>query len=765
MEIILKSLVQLILNASAAGKSLILAADKAAQRALLDVYSTSESNAASAASASAAAASATSASNSASAAIAAASITSTGSQFIGVSPATGTNAAGGTYILGSRPVNASGYITKIQIYAGASATVKIKRFTRSGQDFTLVSESTVSVVSGLNTFDSTLASPTLAAIPVVAGEYLAIYSATAGFVKYNAVASQSGTEYYTGVTDLSTLTVAYSALPASTVQLQVGFTLAYVQKTVATQVTAEQYDYGQSITLGPDTPAAGSTPNLSTVSTFFDDQRQPQSGLISSIVLHSTASGVINIFILTPTLTGYALDRTFMLAVVSGVNTFLAGTHYPNDMLVKQGGLIGHRAMNTSLSSSNSNARRYKYIDGNPAAVTTFTGVAASQQHQIKYVTTVQQANAKLTDRSPIKTDYTFSSIIHPQFNSVNWSISGGVATNSSTGLASYLEYGRGGYYNGTFRVWYQFTGGSDEIAVYRKPNTGESLGTVCTINASTGLMAFRAAWGGSGTLPASVTSKTCGFAFTTGRTYRVDLIKDGTTLHLTVTDTITGNTDTLDSFSKDGIGGHSTACGFAVGNPGVAAITGTITVSRTQFRSTVADPRVIIFGDSIVESSGATLDSTGWAQQVVAAVGGVISAHAGNGSGNVLARLETELRQFSPRHVIILIGTNDTVTATWQANIDLIILRILRANAVPWICTVPAESGDANPENIMNPYLRTTYPTYLIQMDRALTTGGTGLSANRNASLYQDTLHPNDAGHAAMYARARLDAPVIFDI
>jgi lysophospholipase L1-like esterase len=141
----------------------------------------------------------------------------------------------------------------------------------------------------------------------------------------------------------------------------------------------------------------------------------------------------------------------------------------------------------------------------------------------------------------------------------------------------------------------------------------------------------------------------------------------------------------------------------------------------------------------------------------------GLISAHAGNGSSNILTRLEKELRQFMPNHVVVLVGTNDTDVNVWKANIAEIVERVEACGATCWLGAVPAEASDSNPETEFNPWLRTNYPGQVIGFDYALTTGGTGLAANRRADFYRDTLHPNDAGYSAMYARVQSDALSIF--
>lgn len=669
-------------------------------------------------------------------------------------PITGTSISSATWIIGGRPVPRTGTLTQVKIYSGATATVKVKVFTRTGRTFTFVREESFAVVSGLNTITTNLA--------ITAGDFLAVYSSTANFMKYNEVAGPTGTEFYSTAGDNTTsFTVTGSAPPSHGVRLEVQFTIDVAESVAVPAV-------GDLIYMGPPSPAAGDTPNTAVSASFFDDMEFICECRIESITTHATAAGLILLPILEKTASGYETYRPFALQIATGTNTYVAGTDFPVDLVIPAGGMIGHWVFTTSLSSAQSNGRAYRGIDLAiatgiyPPSPVAFPVGFASTQHQIRFAV---RPTATITPPTH-RVDQVFDTAIPPWFNTTNWSVVSGKARNSGTGLANRIEFRNGGYYDGTASLWVTFSGATDEIALYRRANSTEILGTLISVNAGTGLLAIHSFFNGSNTLPAVADSKTCGFTLTAGVEYKIDLIKAGTTVTLTISNPLTADTDTLIFSGKDGTTAHDTSRGFATGNPGFAVTVGTVDVSRFRFTPAVTNPKVMLFGDSITESSGSTSDATGWAQLVASAMPGgrgLVSAHSGNGSAQVLLRIEKEVRQFLPEHVIILIGTNDTDVAAWKSSIAEIVRRVESCGATCWLGAVPPEAGDANPEDEFNPWLRTNYPDQVISFDYALTTGGTGLAADLDGSLFAGLLHPNDDGYAAMFAQVQADAPGIF--
>jgi lysophospholipase L1-like esterase len=115
--------------------------------------------------------------------------------------------------------------------------------------------------------------------------------------------------------------------------------------------------------------------------------------------------------------------------------------------------------------------------------------------------------------------------------------------------------------------------------------------------------------------------------------------------------------------------------------------------------------------------------------------------------------------------YCIVAIGTNDIIaadTATWQARIDVIESIARLRGMIPVIAVPPLMSGSTLVQTVLAPYiLAKGWKT--MRFDIATSVNGDGVT--QNTSLFQvDGVHPNDAGHAAMLARAKIDLPEIFD-
>ena len=355
-------------------------------------------------------------------------------------------------------------------------------------------------------------------------------------------------------------------------------------------------------------------------------------------------------------------------------------------------------------------------------------------------------------------TNEKFAANIPYNLNSTGWSIVSGRAENTAVGLANNQVFQRRDtYVDGTVRVVATLSAG-ETLAVFRKPIPG-SGGTIVTLETDTNLLAWRASWSGSTTLPAVYQSKTLAFALVPGRKYVIELIKVSRQLSAVVTDTVTGQSDSIAVYANSSNQGG----GLMIGAPGFANIAGTSQVYSLAFSPRLKRPGVLLFGDSITEGSLATLDADSWAYKVCANAngGGMVSAKGGDTSASPVRRLGHECLTYRPRYVVVMIGTNDTDMTLWQRNVTQMEANIRACGATPIFCTLPPEAADTNPVLVQNPFIRASGWRY-IDMARALTTNGDG--STRNASLFGDALHPNDAGHAAMYQRVRLDLPELFD-
>ena len=237
-------------------------------------------------------------------------------------------------------------------------------------------------------------------------------------------------------------------------------------------------------------------------------------------------------------------------------------------------------------------------------------------------------------------------------------------------------------------------------------------------------------------------------------------LVKNHYAVSLTVTDTVTGDTATVSRTAAQGVADR-TIIGLCMGAPGVSAITGTVYVRRMLFKPERARCDTLYVGDSITHGEGGSTGVDGFAYQAAALSNGMICGIPGELSASTVTFLRAELQAWNPKNVVVMIGTNDTVTATWQTNVTRLYDDIVAYGATPYFCTLPPEAADTNPVNVMNPFIRASGWRY-VDMARALTTGADGTT--RDAAKFADTVHPNATGYAAMLVRLQADAPELFD-
>lgn len=148
-------------------------------------------------------------------------------------PVDGAGFAEGTYVFAT-PVALDGTLRKVRVWGRTTSTLKIRRFSKSGDTFTQVGADTnISIVVGLNEVDVSIA--------VLAGEFVGFYSPL-GVVSYLNDTSDSG-GYYNSSADSTSFT---DASVNTSLQLQIGFDIAspYVTKSrvqgLESDVTAAQ---------------------------------------------------------------------------------------------------------------------------------------------------------------------------------------------------------------------------------------------------------------------------------------------------------------------------------------------------------------------------------------------------------------------------------------------------------------------------------------------------------------------------------------------
>jgi lysophospholipase L1-like esterase len=693
-------------------------------------------------------------------------------------PTTGSALPAGTYMHVGHPVPA-GPMLEFYFYGAGTKTIKLKRLSIDGTTITLQDEISLNVVSGPNTFllsDGTL---TNSGAPWIfdEGDILAVHvPVSAG---YYASVTSNVMEYLYSATEVTT-TYATGATPSPNRANQLQYKAVFTSCPRTLDVHPLESHNLQYMTFGPVTPIDGDT-GLTSRRTYFMAEFDGLEQREHIYQIRGQAFAAFNcvVAIYAPDASGENLTRTrmFHLDFASvGLNTFTAGQHFPPDVYVEPGGCIAFWSVTnvTGLEASTTQGESFLWYETNAPkltiAKTTLSSTHTANRPQISFDT----KSVKPTRRRRYLFDQSFASYIPRSFFQTGWSVSGGYAVNSATTLASnQLRWHNGNDFkrtsvSGRASFWLKLDATS-QVAVFRnKPATNLACGgTIATIENTTGVIVFRAAYAGSTTLPAaSAVTTTASWLIGNTNLLRIDLTKNHYAISLTVTDTVTGNTATI-SYDAS-VDTNRQTIGLCMGAPGVSAISGTVRVLRMQFKPARARVDTMFFGDSHTHGEGADNNTDGWAIQAAAVSNGLIAACPGHTSSEILKCMRDELQAFRPKNVVIMAGSNDTDMTVWEQNLNRMVTTAINHGATPFVCTLPPETSSTVPVVTQNPIIAALPTTYsqckVIDMARAVTTNGDGSTLDGTLNNADGQPHFNTAGHTAMYNRFLLEAPECVD-
>ncbi len=530
-----------------------------------------------------------------------------------------------------------------------------------------------------------------------------------------------------------------------------------------------------------DPISAGSTINKTT--TWAMMQSLPVAATLKSFKVYATAAGTIKLKILQPIKGGaFNVISNQTLNAVIGVNTYSVSSASLAEVVMPANSIVAIHTPSTggaTVSFKSSEAPLYSAgylagsgdLSGNGVAM----GVSAAYGNEIESKCTVEYDRATSFPGTYF-IDENFSGAALPAFAinqaSAPWVFAAGQATSSGTGLANFLDwYQTTNIDRCTFAVEFEFTSVADRFAIYRKPVLGDSSaaeGTIAEIDAAGNQLVFYRTWvgGTTYTLPSvCATLPLTNLALAAGVRYRAELSKTAKINSLRIINLASGAEQTLMSDNDP-----TNLSGLCFGRPGFANLAGSAIVKSAQFYPGVSNPRVLIVGDSITETSG-TADETGYGQLTINALktpgAGWYSGDGGTTALNVLRRLRHDLRLAIPRFVVVYIGANnaasDALTTAFGADIQAIYDTILAAGSTPVICTLTPNSSAAENARVatMN-MLLLSKGWRLARFDLAISLANDG--STYAPAMMSDGVHPNTAGHAALKARLAADWPEIFD-
>lgn len=270
-------------------------------------------------------------------------------------------------------------------------------------------------------------------------------------------------------------------------------------------------------------------------------------------------------------------------------------------------------------------------------------------------------------------------------------------------------------------------------------------------------------AWGRSVSIPALVS----------GHVYTLTTRRRGFTNEIVLIDNVTQAVTTLTTQF------YSSTFENFNGRPGFLHRTGSasgVTCLYFEHYAMFERPKIVVLGDS--NAYGAALDvsnfmrsrpiswQNAWPYLLDAqrGRGDVLNAsRPGEDSTGLAGRLAIDLNLWSPDFVVIAIGTNDPVQATWRTNVQTIINAVLARGATPVLCTFPPRADRQAFLTAANADIRSgyfgAYP--YIDFAFALTSGNDSVTWNP-AFSQSDGVHANILGHAAMFIQAQMDAPFL---
>lgn len=500
------------------------------------------------------------------------------------------------------------------------------------------------------------------------------------------------------------------------------------------------------------------------ISTFFPYLPSHQNGRLTRWSAYFTTGGAFKIAVLR--LNGYSWDKVYLSSTITasaGVNTYTAADFGAIDIRV--GDIVGFYCAAGKIGYSDSDGFGVNTfsMSGEPTATgNVLSHSVTARNWQMSYsVQGMCAPSASLFDE-------TFGDTSIPwdwEHQAAAWTYDGTKATSGTAGNVNSLNYrfAIGNLSTWTWTTDFTFDTSDAILSLVTRNVPQTTCGFYFLINRSTGELVIYRTSGGNGWDDAAgvvaVDTKATGLTLSTATTYRAKVVKSFRSASVTITDVATpANTYTW-SWDQDDFTVSPTR-GFGYGKPAFIALTGTVSILSTSFVVPTAQPDWLFIGDSITEGSGLTA-TTQMLPRLVAASRNVTiqtSAQGGAGTLHTPKRLAAEIPHIRPKNVHFLIGTNDTVTADWQAKMaGMRDLMTGLCSGTVRVGAIPAEAADTNPELVMNPYI-IAQGWATVRHDLALTSPATGLGANRNASLYYDTLHPNASGHAAMAARFAVD-------
>jgi len=552
---------------------------------------------------------------------------------------------------------------------------------------------------------------------------------------------------------------------------------AQLGKDTSTTVTA---------VVGVAAPANGSTPSAS-----IRGPAQPVAspGYLRSLraYMRNGTSATVHIFV-PDGAGGFLLKSSTQVTCVVGLNTWtVADGHLPDTFLPAGAyvgigpGADGVTGVVAFAAGTGTNSR--VWTAGAIGGAATFTGSTTVMQMRMEVTTADSPLQAQLDDLKARVPNYPPSIVTFgptPQavtrfpgtavpvgWGLNGWTVSDGLVPPAVPGRDSpalsrpYSFVGRR-----RTRVRFRVLDVNSRFGICFDPTGPGSVqyGTLALVDGAAGQLQIYP-WAGVGNdIGSPGKTMALGFALVAGREYLLDVIKQRMKATVTLRDSVTGATVTMEAGPGFGALG-----GRQWGRAGISLITGNVKVLSFDCEVPCPSaPHAIIIGDSNTEGSALGADySRAWGYQIEDARGDnrvLVAARGGATSTNILGHLAADLTPYRPRYVVPHTGANDGAVDTWAASMGQVVVAILATGATPVFGTLLPNDGAVEKTTAINDIIRNGYFGPYPFIDFSLACSNEGDMTTWNPAFRADALHANAAGQDRMVLQARIDAPFLFD-
>jgi hypothetical protein len=357
-------------------------------------------------------------------------------------------------------------------------------------------------------------------------------------------------------------------------------------------------------------------------------------------------------------------------------------------------------------------------------------------------------------------------------FTNAGWTFSNGAVAPATGGWDKVVYHDAPSYcLHRKLRARFTVANLSAHFGIVARSGSLVPCGVAATIDIPNGLLKlYSHADDTTGTL---LTSVAIGFSLVTGRTYLLELTTSFDGMVLTLLDEKTGQSKSLPYAS----------IGYGQGRPGIIFIAGSgasgnVTCNFFEHAIGVgASPYAVVFGDSNLlgaTSAGSPAGVTlSWAAQLDKQrnKGDILWSPQYAGTVASLRGLheEVDLWSFSPRYVVLALGSNDIVgtsQATWRTDVQTLKTKLDAKGVKLVLMTIPPKNPSVAAIQTWNQDIRTGYFGYDVRyietaypLSSVASYDGTTLDAAADAG---DGLHLSQAGQNTVYQCVLSDAPYL---